>query len=89
MKKTYVAPESKLFALKLNENIADSVNQGEDVVQGLFIISFTQSANPCRDLYTNIDGAKNSYGFDGTFSQYYAELQAYGKADLWGCLRLS
>lgn len=89
MKKTYVAPESKLYALKLNENIADSVEQGEDEVTGMFIISFKQDENPCRGLYTGVDGAKNTLGMEATFSQYYAQLQSYGKAELWGCLRLA
>lgn len=89
MKKTYVAPESKLFALKLNENIADSVEQGEDSVQGMFIISFTQTTSPCRGIYTGVDGAKNTLGMEANFSDYYAQLQGYGKAELWGCLRLS
>ncbi len=89
MKKTYVAPESKLFALKLNENIADSVDQGEDITQGLFIISFTQNTSPCRGIYTDVAGAVNTLGMDANFSDYYAQLQGYGMADLWGCMRLA
>lgn len=88
MKKTYVAPESKLFVLKLDENIADSVSQGEDEISGLFIISFTQNDNPCRGLYTNTPGAICSLGFEATFAEYYAQLQSYGMSELWGCLSL-
>ena len=89
MKKTYVVPESKLFALKLSENIADSVTQGDDEVSGLFIISFTQGETPCRGLYTGVPGAICDLGMEATFSQYYAQLQSYGKAELWRCLSMS
>lgn len=89
MKKTYVVPESKLFVLKLNENIADSVVQGEDEVSGLFIISFTQKDNPCRGLYTNTPGAICDLGMEATFAEYYAQLKSYGKAELWGCLSMA
>ncbi len=89
MKKTYVVPESNLFVLKLNENIADSVIQGEDEVSGLFIISFTQNETPCRGLYTGIPGAICDLGMEASFAEYYAQLKSYGKAELWGCLSMS
>lgn len=88
MKKTYVAPESKLFALKLNENIADSVEQGNDEVSGMFVISFTESSNPCRGLYTGVPNMINTLGMEAPFASYYAQLQGYNNADLWGCLTI-
>lgn len=88
MKKNYVAPESKLYALKLNENIADSVEQGDDEVSGMFVISFTENTSPCRGLYSGIPNMENTLGMEATFAAYYAQLQGYGNADLWGCLTI-
>ncbi len=89
MKKTYVAPESKLFVLKLSENIADSITQGDDLISGLFVITFTQNETPCRGLYSGIPGAICDLGMEATFAQYYAQLQSYGMGELWGCLSIT
>ncbi len=87
MKKSYVAPKSKLFALKMNENIADSVNQGEDIVQDFLIILFTQHTDPCRGVYTGVESAPNTLGNNATFGEYFDQLSSYAGATLWNCIK--
>lgn len=75
MKKTYVAPESKLFSINLRENIAasDSLYNGDDVINATAVIHFTHDTDPCRGMYTDlikVDKAKNSTNF----LDYYTEL---------------
>ena len=74
--------------MKLNENIADSVEQGDDEISGMFVISFTQDETPCRELYSGVPDMKNTLGMEATFAAYYAQLQSYGSAALWGCLKI-
>ena len=88
MKKSYVTPEAKLYALKLNENIADSVEQGDDEVSGMFVISFTEDTSPCRGLYSGVEEMENTLGMEASFAAYYAQLQSYGNAELWRCLTI-
>ncbi len=87
MKKSYVVPKSRLYALKMKENIADSVTQGDDVVNDFLIIMFTQNTDPCRGLYTGVESAPNTLGTNATFGEYFDELSAYGGAMLWHCIK--
>ena len=71
MKKKYVAPESKLIALNLNESIAASV--GDDVVGGMAVIQFKNVQDGCRELYTGrLSVSQNLPGTD--FIHYYNDL---------------
>lgn len=69
MKKNYIAPESKLIVVNLNENIAYS--SGIDEIGGTVSILFTESFDGCRDKYTDMLGVETS----GTgFLDYYEDL---------------
>ncbi len=71
MKKKYVAPESKLIALNLNESIAASA--GSDLVGGMAVIHFQNIMDGCRDLYTGkVAVSKDLPGTD--FIHYYNDL---------------
>lgn len=89
MKKSYIPPKSKLYALKLNENIADSLSANEDEIVGTFIISFTQYVDPCRGVYTATETAVNTLGPNATFEAYFNEIKTYGGSGLWNCLRMA
>lgn len=82
MKKTYVRPQSKLFSLKMKENIADSFGQDEDLTSGIFVITFTQTIEPCRKLYSGLENAINTLGDNASFMEYFAQLQSIGA---WAC----
>lgn len=71
MKKEYVAPESKLIALNLNESIAASI--GDDVVGGMAVIQFKFELDGCRETYTGkLAVSKDLPGTD--FIHYYNDL---------------
>ena len=74
MKKKYIRPESRLYAINLSENIASSEVEGtDDAVSGNSIIKFTQETpTGCRKLYTNIVPVTLPY--DSSFSEFYNEL---------------
>ena len=73
MKKLYVAPESKLIALNLNESIAASV--GDDMVGGMAVIQFKNVQDGCRELYTGrVAVSTNLPGTD--FIHYYNDLMS-------------
>lgn len=73
MKKKYVAPESKLIALNLNESIAASA--GDDVVGGMAVIQFKNVIDGCRELYTGrIPVSNNLEGTD--FIHYYNDFMS-------------
>lgn len=79
MKKKYVVPESKLYAINIDENIAGSdVLMGDDMMSGQITIRFTYGSSPCREYYTNDTTAVVTIT-NGTFMDYYHELYAYGK----------
>ena len=69
MKKSYIAPESKLIVVNLNENIAYS--SGIDEVGGTVTILFTEDFDGCRGKYTGMLGVTTS-GTD--FLDYYEDL---------------
>ena len=71
MKKKYVAPESKLIALNLNESIAASL--GSDQVGGMAVIQFKNVVDGCRELYTGrLAVSQNLSGTD--FIHYYNDF---------------
>ncbi|MBQ8228003.1 MAG: hypothetical protein IJZ88_03220 [Clostridia bacterium] len=69
MKKSYIAPESKLITISVSENIA--ISAGASEVGGAAIITFTEILENCRDLYTNLIAVTTT----GTeFIDYYDNL---------------
>lgn len=80
MKKSYIPPKSNLYAIKFDENIASSIGGGDsgDTLEGLLIIMFTSSVSPCRDYYTGSAASPNTVGPDGTFMEYFVDMQAQG-----------
>lgn len=85
MKKKYIAPESKLIVINLNEGIAD-VSGGISEVSGSAVIRFTQNVDGCRGLYSGVNGAKVDPERT-TFMQYYEELLSYGADVYFNCFR--
>lgn len=77
MKKAYIVPESKLFAIDLKENIAasDIIINGEDEISSSGRIKFTVDVTPCRGFYTGSDKPVNPN--NSTFLDYYNELRGY------------
>ncbi len=85
MKKEYIAPESKLIVINLNEGIAD-VSGGISEVSGSAVIRFTQATDGCRGLYSGVNGATVDPN-KTTFMQYYEELMGYGAEVYFNCFR--
>lgn len=84
MKKKYIVPESRLFAINMNENIA--ISGGVSEISGAAVIQFTSSKDGCRDYYTGIHSAEvNTNGT--SFSDYYKELYAYGSEAYYSCFK--
>lgn len=69
MKKSYVAPESRLITISLDENIAYS--SGVDEVGGTISILFTDEIDGCRGKYTDLIEVKTA-GTD--FLDYYDDF---------------
>ncbi len=85
MKKKYIAPESRLFAINLKEGIA-AVSGGISEVSGAAVIKFTHDMDGCRGFYTGISSAKVETA--GTsFLDYYNELMGYGAEAYFACFR--
>lgn len=74
MKKEYVAPESKLFAINMSENIA--ISGGLSEVEGGAVIKFTQLVDGCREFYTG-DSTAPVKVTGSNFLDYYDELVGY------------
>ena len=76
MKKKYVRPESRLYAINLAENIASS---GDDLngslVNGNMVIKFTSAIDGCRGFYTG-DSTAVVTVVDGRFYDYESELRS-------------
>lgn len=87
MKKKYIRPESRLYAINISENIASSgVEGGNDAVAGNSIIKFTQYGDSCRKLYTDI--VPVSLPFESSFNDFYNELlQANNFVAYFNCFR--
>ena len=53
MKKKYIRPESRLYAINLAEKIASSgIDSSGDLVGGNSVIRFTHDVDNCRGYYT-------------------------------------
>lgn len=76
MKKSYVVPESKLFAINLKESIAasDKITNGDDEISANAVIKFTVSVDPCREVYTALIPVSESAKATNTFQGYYNDL---------------
>ncbi len=74
MKKKYVAPESRLFAINLSESIAASGGISE--ISGAAVIKFTQLVDGCRGYYTG-DNTAPVKATGSSFIDYYNELLSY------------
>lgn len=85
MKKNYIAPESKLIAINLNEGIA-AVSGGISEVSGSAVIRFTHDIDGCRGRYTGVEGANVDPNIT-TFMGYYEELLGYGADVYFNCFR--
>ncbi len=85
MKKKYIAPESRLFAINLKEGIA-AVSGGISEVSGSAVIRFTHEMDGCRGYYSGILSAKVE-AKEGTFLSYYNELMGYGAEAYFNCFR--
>ncbi len=88
MKKEYIKPQSILYSVEFNENIATSGGSdsvGDDSVAGSMVILFSQSVSPCREYYTKSD-KKVTVPDGSSFVQYFLEMQGLGAPV--GCLFL-
>lgn len=90
MKKPYIVPESRLFAINLKENIADSIfnNNGDDSIAATAFIMFTHGVDPCRGYYTGSLSAPVSPNIAGStnFMDYYNDLRSTGDLQAyWDC----
>lgn len=83
MKKEYIVPESKLFAINMKENIAIS---GGAEVSGAAVIKFTYKIDGCKKYYSGFTWAEvHTAGV--TFGDYYKELDSYGGEAYYNCFR--
>lgn len=85
MKKQYIAPESKLISINLNEGIA-AVSGGISEISGSAIIRFTHGVDGCRGCYTGIETAIVDPSIDN-FADYYNQLLTYGADVYFSCFR--
>lgn len=85
MKKKYIAPESKLIVINLNEGIA-AVSGGISEVSGAAVIKFTHDVDGCRGFYTGVQSAPVNTT-STTFLDYYNELMGYGAEPYFNCFR--
>lgn len=82
MKKKYVVPESKVFAINLSENIAAS--GGISQVEGAAVITFTHQIDGCRGYYSGLTTAPVTITTNN-FYDYYDELRKYGQEAYFNC----
>lgn len=88
MKEMYIAPESRLYAINISENIAGSSAEegGGDAVQGNAVIKFSQVVSGCRAYYT--DDTTSPVTANGEFGDYFNELNNLGKPmTYWNCFK--
>lgn len=104
MKKNYVRPESRLYAINLAENIANSGIGGDgtgtgagtgDAVNGMSVIKFTHGSNGCRMYYTGDTTAVVTQQ-SGSFADYFNELNGLAASNpaqyaitYWNCFTFS
>ncbi len=87
MKKKYVRPESLLYSVAFDENIASSGGDtvGDDSIAGSMVILFSHDVTPCRTYYTKSDKLV-TVPENSSFVQYFLEMQSLGAPV--GCLQL-
>ena len=87
MKKKYIRPESFLYSVAFDENIASSGGDGlgGDQISGAMVILFSHSVSPCRDYYTKSDKPV-SVPDGSSFVEYFMEMQSLNAPV--GCLQL-
>lgn len=84
MKKKYIVPESRLFAINISESIA--ISGGSSEISGAAVIQFHEAFDGCRGIYTDTPSAKVDPGNE-TFLDYYNELSGYGAEVYFKCFR--
>ena len=73
MKKQYIRPESRLFVINLEENIASSSSIVSGGISGMGLIKFTHAGlGECRGFYTGDIAVGEGVGND--FFSYYFDL---------------
>lgn len=80
MKKKYIIPESKLFAINMSESIA--ISGGISEISGSAVIKFTHSVDGCRLYYTGDTTAPVNVS-SGVFGDYFRELKEYGNINAY------
>lgn len=85
MKKKYIVPESRLFAINMTENIA-AMSGGSSEISGAAVIQFYEMYDGCRGIYTETPGAKVDPSAS-TFLDFYQDLQRYGADVYFKCFR--
>lgn len=80
MKKEYIVPESKLFAINMNENIA--ISGGHSEISGSAIIKFTHTIDGCK-LYYSGDTTAPVGVTSGVFGDYVLELRGYNNMNAY------
>ncbi len=91
MKKKYIVPESRLYVLNIQENIAgsDALYDGQDQIESNVVIKFTVDTDPCRVYYTDSDLAPVRVT-GNLFKDYYGDLMNYGATNpviYYNCFR--
>lgn len=84
MKKKYIVPESRLFAINMSESIA--ISGGASEISGSAVIQFYEGFDGCRGIYTETPGATVDPNAE-TFFDYYQDLQKYGADVYFKCFR--
>lgn len=85
MKKKYVIPESRLFAINMSESIADK-SGGSSEISGAAVIQFYEAYDGCRGVYTKTASAIVDPSCE-TFFDYYTDLQKHGAEVYFNCFR--
>ena len=81
MKKKYIAPESKLIVINLNEGIADA-SGGISEISGAAVIKFTHTIDGCKMYYTG-DTTAPVKVTSGMFGDYVLELRGYNNMNAY------
>ncbi len=80
MKKKYIAPESRLFTINMNESIA--ISGGHSEISGSAVIKFTHSIDGCKSYYTGDTTAPVGVT-SGRFGDYVLELRNYNNMNAY------
>lgn len=80
MKKEYIVPESKLFAINMSENIA--ISGGSSEISGSAVIKFTHTIDGCKQYYTG-DTTAPVKVTSGMFGDYVLELRGYNNMNAY------